>query len=212
MVFKARLCVGEGAVRFLGAPGSARYSSFVSGADKRVLVAEDDRVTRAILDRVLRTLGYQPILTENGRAALTALVRDEIPLLVTDWNMPDLDGLELCRRLRAPQRKVYTYVIVLTVMSGKSKYLEAFAAGADDFMTKPVDPDELAARLKVGERIVGLQKEMRQMQGLLSICMLCKKIRDGEQWVPVDSYVAARTAISFTHGFCPDCFRKEMGG
>jgi DNA-binding response OmpR family regulator len=177
-----------------------------------VLVADDDRVTRTVLDKILRDLGYQPILAEGGRTALTALVRDEIPLLITDWNMPDLDGLELCRRLRAPQRKVYTYVIVLTVMSGRSKYLEAFAAGADDFMTKPVDPDELAARLKVGERIVGLQREMRQMQGLLSICMLCKKIREGEAWVPVDSYVAARTGTSFTHGFCPDCFKKEMGG
>lgn len=91
-------------------------------------------------------------------------------------------------------------------------------------MTKPVDPEELAARLKVGERVVGLRKEMRQMHGLLSICMLCKKIRDDQdsdfpdrrsrngqngrrrEWVPVDSYVAARTAISFSHGFCPECF------
>lgn len=177
----------------------------------KVLVADDDRVSRTVLDRVLRKLGYEPILTENGRAALAALVREEIPLVVTDWNMPDIDGLELCRRLRAPGRKVYTYAIILTMLSGKSSYLEALAAGADDFMSKPVDPDELAARLKVGERIVGLQKEMRQMQGLLAICMMCKKIRDGEEWVPVDRYVAARTATSFTHGFCPDCFKKEMG-
>ena len=76
--------------------------------------------------------------------------------------MPDMDGLELCRRLRAPSRRVYTYAILLTMRSGKSSYLEGLAAGADDFMSKPVDADELAARLKVGERIVGLQKEMRQ--------------------------------------------------
>jgi DNA-binding response OmpR family regulator len=99
--------------------------------------------------------------------------------------MPDIDGLELCRRLRAPNRKVYTYIILLTSMTGKNRYLEGLEAGADDFLTKPVDKDELAARLKVGERIIGLQKEMRQMQGLLSICMLCKKIREarsGSRW------------------------------
>jgi DNA-binding response OmpR family regulator len=177
----------------------------------KVLVADDDRISRAVLDTILRNLQYEPVVTENGRRALAALVREEIPLVITDWNMPEMDGLELCRRLRDPSRKVYTYVILLTVRSGKSNYLEGLAAGADDFMTKPVDPSELAARLKVGERIVGLQKEMRQMQGLLSICMLCKKIREGEEWIPVDSYIGARTATSFSHGFCPECFKKEMG-
>jgi phosphoserine phosphatase RsbU/P len=177
----------------------------------KVLVADDDRVSRTVLDRILRKLGYETVLTENGRAALAALIREEIPLVVTDWNMPDIDGLELCRRLRAPNRKVYTYVIILTMRSGKSSYLEALAAGADDFMSKPVDADELAARLKVGERIIGLQKEMRQMQGLLAICMMCKKIREGEEWVAIERYVAARTATSFTHGLCPDCFKQQVG-
>jgi len=174
----------------------------------KVLAADDDRISRAILETILRNLEYEPVMVDSGRAALSALIREEIPLLVTDWNMPDVNGLELCRRLRDPHRKVYTYVILLTVMSGKGKYLEGLAAGADDFMTKPIDPDELAARLKVGERIVGLQKEMRQMQGLLSICMMCKRIREDQTWVPVDAYVAARTATSFSHGFCPDCFTK----
>ena len=176
----------------------------------KVLVADDDLVSRKILDVVLRKLGYEPVLTENGREALAAIMREEIPLLVTDWNMPDIDGPELCRRLRAPGRKVYTYVILLTTHSGKSKYLEGLQAGADDFMTKPVDEDELAARLKVGERIVALQKEMRQMEGLLSICMHCKKIREGEKWVPVERYVASRTATQFSHGLCPDCLKLQM--
>lgn len=176
----------------------------------KVLVADDNRVSRLLLERILRNLGYDPVLTEDGRSAFATIVREEIPLLVTDWNMPEMDGLELCRRLRAPSRRVYTYVILLTMMSGKSNYLEGLAAGADDFMTKPVDADELAARLKVGERIVGLQKEMRQLEGLLSMCMLCKKIRDGTEWVPVDHYVSTRTATSFSHGFCPECLKIQM--
>ena|SRR5438132_1384988 len=153
----------------------------------KVLVADDDVVSRTILDKLLRKLGYEPVLTANGREALAQIVREEIPLLVSDWQMPDIDGPELCRRLRAPGRKVYTYVILVTTLSGKSKYLEGIDAGADDFLTKPVDADELAARLKVGERIVALQKELRQIEGLLSICMLCKKIREGGEWVPSTS-------------------------
>ena len=176
----------------------------------KVLVADDDLISRTILDRILRKLGYEPVLTENGRAALAAIMREEIPLLVTDWNMPDIDGPDLCRRLRAPGRKVYTYVIMLTTHSGKSKYLEGLEAGADDFMTKPVDEDELAARLKGGERIVALQKEMRQMEGLLAICMHCKKIREGEHWVAVEKYVASRTATSFSHGLCPECLKQQI--
>ena len=176
----------------------------------KVLAADDDLVSRTILEKILRKLGYEPVLAENGRVALGHLVREEIPLLVTDWQMPEMDGPELCRRLRSPDRKVYTYAILLTTLSGKSRYLEGLEAGADDFMTKPVDADELAARLKVGERIVALQKEMRQMEGLLSICMLCKKIREGKDWVPVDTYVQGRTATTFSHAFCPECLKKQM--
>ncbi|MGZ6141792.1 MAG: response regulator [Myxococcales bacterium] len=176
----------------------------------KVLIADDDPVSRAILEGMVRRLGYEPVLAEGGRAALAAIAREEVPLLVTDWQMPDVDGIELCRRLRAPNRKVYTWVLVLTTLSGKKKYLEALEAGADDFMTKPVDVDELAARLKGGERIVALQKEMRQMEGLLSICMICKKIREGGEWVPVDKYVTDHTATSFSHAFCPECLARQM--
>lgn len=178
----------------------------------RVVVAEDSAVQRTFLATLLQRLGYEPVLAANGREALAAIQREEIPLLVSDWQMPDIDGLELCRRLRAPERKAYTYIILLTMLSGKSRYLEGLEAGADDFLTKPVDPDELAARLKVGERIIGLQKEVRQMQGLLSICSVCKKIREGKEWIPVDAYVAGRTATSFSHSLCPECLERQKAG
>jgi DNA-binding response OmpR family regulator len=176
----------------------------------KVLVVDDDAVARAIVQRILVRLGYEVMVAADGRQALGLLLREEVPVVITDWQMPDIDGPELCRRLRDPNRKVYTYVILLSTLSGKSKYLEGLEAGADDFLTKPVDPDELAARLKVGERIVGLQKEMRQMQGLLSICSLCKKIREGKGWVPVDEYVTGKTATTFSHAFCPDCLQKQI--
>ena len=176
----------------------------------KVLVAEDSATQRSFLEIVLKKLGYEPVLTSNGREAMARIQREEISLLITDWQMPDIDGLELCRRLRAPNRKVYTYIILLTSMAGKVHYLEALEAGADDFLTKPVDPDELAARLKGGQRIVALQKEMRQLEGLLSICSHCKKIREGKDWIAVDEYVTAKSAASFSHGFCPDCLKKQI--
>lgn len=176
----------------------------------KVLVADDDAVSRTVLGKILQTLGYEPILTVNGREALARIQREEIALLVTDWQMPDLDGPELCRRLRVPSRTAYTYIILLTALSGKNRYLEGLEAGADDFITKPVDPDELAARLKVGQRIIAMQKELRKMEGLLSICGVCKKVRDGKSWVPVEQYVAGRTATSFSHSLCPECMAKQI--
>ncbi len=176
----------------------------------KVLVAEDSAVQRAFVGNLLQRLGFEPVLTENGREALACIQRQEVPLLVSDWQMPDLDGPELCRRLRAEGRRAYTDIILLTSMSRKSKYLEGIEAGADDFLTKPVDPDELAARLKVGQRIIGLQKEMRQLEGLLSICSTCKKIREGTSWVPVEEYIAGRTATSFSHAFCAECLKIQI--
>jgi phosphoserine phosphatase RsbU/P len=176
----------------------------------KVLVADDDAVSRAALEMILRRLGYEPVITSSGREALGVITREEIPILITDWRMPDIDGPELCRRLRAPGRHVYTYVILATTHSRKSKYMEGIEAGADDFLSKPIDVDELAARLKVGERIVAMQREMRQMEGLLCICMRCKKIREGAAWVQVEEYVGARTATSFSHGLCPECLKTQI--
>ena len=123
----------------------------------KVLVADDDVISRTVLENVLRRLGYEPTLTANGREALARIQREEIPLLITDWQMPDIDGLELCRRLRAPGRKVYTYAILLTSRSGKANYLdEESARQAADAMdagavTVPFR-GQIALRLPLEER------------------------------------------------------------
>lgn len=177
-----------------------------------VLIAEDDPVNSLILQSTLKKLGHDPIPTANGFEALEVLARrEDIQVVVSDWMMPRVDGLELCRRIRARRRFRYTYILLVTARADKKSYLQALDAGADDFIAKPVDPDELGARLRVAERILGLQAEMRELQGLLSICTYCKKIREGtDTWVSVEKYVSKRADTSFSHGICPHCFDQHF--
>jgi len=130
----------------------------------RVLIAEDDTTSRVILGEILAQLGHDVVTAATGREAWAVFHREHVPLIISDWMMPDLDGLELCRRIRAENRARYTYVILLTALGGKDNYLEAMRAGADDFASKPLDADQLHARLRVAERILGLQRELVQLE------------------------------------------------
>ena len=126
-----------------------------------VLIADDDDVSRVLLAAALTRLGYQVLETRDGRAALSAWEQGDYQLIISDCMMPDLDGLEFCRRIRAEKRANYTYLILLTSLSGKTNYLEAMNAGADDFITKPFEKDLLAARVRVGQRILALHEDLR---------------------------------------------------
>jgi two-component system, cell cycle response regulator len=123
----------------------------------KVLVAEDDRDSRDLLTWLLTKLGYDVVPTENGEQAWHQFQQENFRIVISDLLMPDIDGLELCRRIRAAGIPKYTYIIILTALIGKKDYLEGMEAGADDFVTKPFDPDELKARLRVAERIVAIE-------------------------------------------------------
>ncbi len=124
----------------------------------KVLIAEDDRDSRELLSWLLEKMGYQVVATGNGHQAWEAFRREKFRLVISDLLMPDVDGLEFCRRIRALKLPKYTYFIMLTALIGKKDYLEGMEAGADDFVTKPFDPDELKARLRVAERIIAIQE------------------------------------------------------
>src|SRR5438105_4859257 len=125
----------------------------------KMLIAEDDRDSRELLAWMLQKLGYQVVATENGKEAWDAFRRGRFRLVISDVLMPEIDGLELCRRIRTHKQSKYTYIIMITALIGKKDYLEGMDAGADDFVTKPFDPDELKARLRVAERIIALQEQ-----------------------------------------------------
>lgn len=190
----------------------------------RILIAEDDQATRVLLRATLQRQGHEVVAADDGQAALEALERESFPLVISDWMMPRLSGLELCRAVRGREARRlaqgrgagYTYVMLLTARDGKANYLEGMDAGADDLLTKPPDPDQLRARLRVAERIMVLLKETQQLEGLLPICAYCKKIREGapaaseQTWVPIESYVSSRSEASFSHGVCPTCYAEHL--
>jgi len=173
----------------------------------RILVVEDDFDVRDMLEVALQLDGHNVATASDGEQGWQSFQREGFSVVISDCLMPETDGLELCRRIRAAETARYCYVILLTALNSKAKYLEAMDAGADDFLTKPYDPDELRARLRVAERIVGLQDRVKRLEGILPTCMYCKKIRDERsRWVRIEQYISQRTEASFSHGVCPDCY------
>ena len=127
----------------------------------KILIAEDDTASRLVLGATLRKLGHETTAVADGRSAWEAWNAGDYPILVSDWMMPGIEGLELCRMIRAEARARYTYIVLLTALGGKGRYIDGIEAGADDFITKPFDEDVLAARLHVAERILALHETLR---------------------------------------------------
>lgn len=126
----------------------------------KVLIAEDDVVLRRLLQNYLEKNGHEIVAAKNGAEAWSLFQEQDFPLVVTDWMMPECTGVELIRRIRASERPGYVYVILLTSRSEKEDILEGMEAGADDFVPKPFDQDELRVRLRAGERIIELEKRL----------------------------------------------------
>lgn len=177
----------------------------------KVLVIEDQPVAALQLLAVLRSLGHEAFHAKNSVNALVQLKEGGYRAIVSDWLMPVIDGLELCRLIRGREGADYVYFILVSSnrVTKENRQL-ALAAGVDDFLTKPVDPDELGMRLHVAERIIGLTAQVKQLEAFLPICSYCKKIReDGNYWQEVDAYLAQQ-GTKFSHGICPDCYQREM--
>lgn len=127
----------------------------------KILIAEDDPVSHRVLEEFLRKWGYQVIGVANGADAWALLASEEPPrMAILDWMMPELEGIEVCRRVRARSGRAYTFLILLTAHGQKQSLLTGLKAGADDYLSKPFDADELRARLQVGERILRMQDEL----------------------------------------------------
>lgn len=129
-----------------------------------VLVVDDDESVLALVSRHLSKAGYKVLTASSGDEAIKVLTTEEAPIVVTDWMMPGMSGLELCRAIRDHEGIAFTYVIILTAQTGDDKLVEAFEEGADDFLTKPFNPRELLARIRAGERIIQLRRDLEGRQ------------------------------------------------
>jgi len=172
-----------------------------------LLIAEDDAVTRQVLAAQLRKLGHTVTEADDGMSGYERFQELHPEVVITDWIMPRLDGPSLCRKIREEASTAYTYIIILTAVEKRVGYTEGMSAGADDFVTKPADMVELNVRLRVAERIVRLQHEVRQLEGMLPICPKCKRIHtEDNKWEQVERYISKRSVAQFSHGICPECF------
>jgi PAS domain S-box-containing protein len=132
-----------------------------------ILIVEDDFISRNLLKKMLMEMGHQVVETENGRQAWELLLKRPIYLVIADWMMPEMDGLELCRNIRRVAFDGYIYIVVLTSKDRRKDLMEVFQAGADDYIPKPFDPEELKARVSTGLRVVDLETRHKKMQNIL---------------------------------------------
>jgi phosphoserine phosphatase RsbU/P len=178
----------------------------------KILAVEDDLVARKILVQALGRLGHEVLEANDGIAALKLLEQEPVRVVVSDWIMPEMDGLEFCRRVRSRTRAEYVYFILLTSRTADyANQREAIEAGVDDFLTKPLDLQELWMRLRVAERILKFATQVQQLEAFLPICSYCKKVRDDQNyWQQIEGYINQRTGSEFSHSVCPDCYQRVV--
>lgn len=178
----------------------------------KVLIAEDDVTSRRILETSLKKLGHEVVTARDGEEAWSCFDRDPVRIIVSDWMMPGLDGLQLCRKVRARPSTPYTYFILLTALDANlENFHHAMAEGVDDFLSKPFNQVFVGARIKVAERILNFTTRVGQLESILPICMYCKKIRnDQDYWQQIEAYISEHTGTDFSHGICPDCYESVV--
>ena len=167
-----------------------------------VLVVDDSPVSRKLVEHALEDQAYSAVFAQNGREALELYAKHAPSIVITDWMMPDLSGLELCQHVRGDGQRPYTYIIVLTSKSEKDNVVEGLGAGADDYLTKPFDPSELLARIGVGRRTVELHREIEAKNKLLKEMAYTDALtglpnrRALEEWASRQVHGAARHGYS----------------
>jgi two-component system, cell cycle response regulator len=131
-------------------------------ADFPILIADDDPVTRKLLKQTLTKRGYQVTDVDDGRKAFERFQKEFFPLVVSDWMMPGMDGLEICKAIRSVETEGYVFIILLTSRDNRQDIVRGLQAGADDYLTKPFNPAELVARINTGVRVLELERSLKK--------------------------------------------------
>ncbi len=191
----------------------------------KVMIVDDDPTTRQFLQTLVSRSGHEVLLASDGAEAIELAARNRPDIILADWMMPRISGVELCAHFRsAGPGQPYTFIILLTARDDSEDVVEGLNAGADDYIIKPFNAAELLARIRTGERIVRLETilrrrneeleqsllTIRRLKGLLPICMFCKRVRnDQDYWQQLETYIHEQTGTDFSHGVCPECLKKH---
>lgn len=175
----------------------------------KILIAEDDPISRRLLESFLHKWGYDVRITSDGGAAWEAMQHPDAPsLVISDWMMPNMNGLELCGNIRAMKNSRYTYFIILTTKADKQDLIEGLQAGADDFLIKPFDQNELRYRLKIGERIIRLEHRILELANTDALTNLLNR-RAFMEKMEIELHRSRRTSIPLSLIFTDiDYFKK----
>jgi DNA-binding response OmpR family regulator len=177
-----------------------------------ILIAEDDFISRKLLVNILEELGHIVTVATDGEEAWEAYTAQPNRLVITDWLMPRLDGLDLVKRIRENDQSDYTYVILLTANIGqRENYFKAMHAGVDDFLAKPLDRLELEIRLKVAERILKASSHIHSLESVLTICAYTKKINfPDEGWQTIEEFMRKHLGLTVSHGIEPEYYERVI--
>jgi two-component system cell cycle response regulator len=167
----------------------------------KVLVADDSAVYRKLVEQAFTSANYSLLVARSGQEAIDLLAEHLPAIVITDWVMPDLTGIELCQQIRARNHSPYTYVIILTSVSDKENVVKGLAAGADDYLTKPFHPDELLARVEVGRRLVELHRQVEAKNRLLEELALTDSLTGLPNRRAIDEWAPRQLSGAARHGF-----------
>ncbi len=175
-----------------------------------VLVIDDDPAFSALVKEMVTNAGHRAVVESSGENALFRYKTRHFDIVICDWAMSGITGLDVCREIRAVKTQDYTYIIILTgEKTSRENYFDAMKNGADDFLTKPIDTEALLFRLAVAERICRTTNRLAQLERLIPICSHCKRIRrDDNVYEQMQEYVSRYYKVAFSHGICPDCMKK----
>lgn len=179
-----------------------------------VLLVDDDPLVLAVLRESLRAADRKILTAASGEEAWEILGRTEVQVVVSDMRMPGMDGLELCRRVRARKTRAYTYFILVTGASMDPKAYEAVElAEVDDFVMKPNLSEPLRLRLRAAKRLLSVANRLSELEGIIPICAHCRRLRDKENtYQQMEAYFEKHhSRLLFSHGICPDCMSKNFG-
>ncbi|MCP4688797.1 MAG: response regulator [Desulfobacterales bacterium] len=172
---------------------------------KSILVVDDNLQNLQYIGNILGKSGYEPTMIRSGLQALTFLEKKRPDLILLDIMMPEMDGLEVCKRLKMDMALKDIPVIFITARTDTEDIVKGFDAGAVDYITKPFNSAELLARVKT-------HIEMKILRGMIPICSNCKKIRDDKGfWKQLEVFIQAYSHVTFSHGICPDCMEALYG-